>query len=489
MISPDPIHGRLVFRNRPTAVPLGNLARIIARRSNPAILGANDSSRWGGHYSIFAFDPIETLEIPSSASDPWSLLGKTLDRYVLIPHNSTPPPPGIFCGGWVGFFSYDLCRHIERLVANPAIQDEYPSPLIRFGLYDRAIVFDHRDGTVWLVSVSFPCDPVSAEDKLDALDGLLDQAAALPELPSPQSESSRFDPSLIHSQMTRAYYEDSLGKIHRYIHDGEVYQINFARQFSCPFSADPLDLFGWHSQNNPSPYAAFLAYGKDSIVSSSPEMFLTIRGDRILTQPIKGTRPRAVGSTNAERFNRSQFLDLVGNEKEQAELNMIIDLERNDLHRICRPGTVEVVQPRTIESFPTLFHAVATVGGALRRPLSAHGLTSFCDILRAVFPGGSITGAPKIRAMQIIEQLELVRRGLYTGSIGFLGLDGSACLNIAIRTCMITGGRARFSTGGGIVADSDPGAEWDETEVKARAMLAGLTAVGDLRPAIQTIPN
>lgn len=486
MISPSPIHGCLVFRNRQTAVPLGNLARIIARQSNPAILGANDSSRWGGHFSIFAFDPIDTLEVPSSAPDPLSLYHEAMDRYRLVDPPGSPLPEGIFCGGWIGYFSYDLCRHIESLQVNPVIPDD-PTPLIRLSLYDRAIVFDHLDGTVWLVSVSFPGDPVSAEDKLDALDGLLDQAAR-PELPSPQSESSRFDPSLIHSRMTRAYYEDSLGEIRRYILDGEVYQINFARQFSCPFSADPLDLFDWHSQCNPCPYAAFLAYGKDSIVSSSPEMFLSIRGDRILTQPIKGTRPRAVGGADAEGFNRVQFRDLVSSGKEQAELNMIIDLERNDLHRICRPGTVEVVQSRTIESFPTLFHAVATVEGVLRRPLSAHGLSCFCDILRAVFPGGSITGAPKIRAMQIIEELEPVRRGIYTGSIGFLGLDGSACLNIAIRTCIITGGTARFSTGGGIVVDSDPQAEWNETLVKARAMLAGLSAVGNRRPTPQTIP-
>jgi anthranilate/para-aminobenzoate synthase component I len=176
----------------------------------------------------------------------------------------------------------------------------------------------------------------------------------------------------------------------------------------------------------------------------------------------------------AEQINIANFAELIRSEKEQAELNMIIDLERNDIARICQPGTRKVIQPRTIETYPTVFHAAATVRGELRQ-----GIT-FCDILKAVFPGGSITGAPKIRAMEIIDELEPTQRNVYTGSIGFIGIDGSVCLNIAIRTIIISSGRAFTQTGGAIVADSQPEAEWDETITKARALLAGITAVSEL---------
>jgi len=173
----------------------------------------------------------------------------------------------------------------------------------------------------------------------------------------------------------------------------------------------------------------------------------------------------------ARQINARNFNELLNSEKEQAELNMIIDLERNDIARICRPGTRSVVQPRTIETYPTVFHAVATVAGRLREEIN------FCDVLKALFPGGSITGAPKIRSMEIIDETEPTARGVYTGSIGFIGIDGSACLNIAIRTIIIKDWKAYAQAGGGIVADSEPEAEWAETIVKARALLAGINSV------------
>jgi para-aminobenzoate synthetase component 1 len=201
-------------------------------------------------------------------------------------------------------------------------------------------------------------------------------------------------------------------------------------------------------------------------------MFITICDRIIKTKPIKGTRPHfnETGHPQAKQTNAKNFNELLFSEKEQAELNMIIDLERNDVAKICDPGTRKVIQPRTIETYPTVFHAVATVSGQLRED------TTFCDILAAMFPGGSITGAPKIRAMEIINQTEPTDRGVYTGSIGFIGIDGSVCLNIAIRTVIIVGQKAFVQTGGGIVADSDPQAEWEETIIKARALLAGIKA-------------
>jgi para-aminobenzoate synthetase component 1 len=268
--------------------------------------------------------------------------------------------------------------------------------------------------------------------------------------------------------MSREYYLDEFEKIKRYIYDGDVYQINFSQRFECDYNADPIDLFHWQNHYNPSPYAAYIDAGSFQIVSASPEMFITIEDGIISTKPIKGTRPRVSEAEQGKQINAKNFDELVGSEKEQAELNMIVDLERNDVARICEPGTRKVVQPRTIESYPTVFHAVATVAGQLRNDIT------FCNILKAMFPGGSITGAPKIRSMEIIDETEPTARGVYTGSIGLLGLDGSVSLNIAIRTIIINNQKAFAQTGGGIVADSDPQAELNETITKARALLAGI---------------
>jgi para-aminobenzoate synthetase component 1 len=204
-------------------------------------------------------------------------------------------------------------------------------------------------------------------------------------------------------------------------------------------------------------------------------MFITMCDDVIRTKPIKGTRPRFSQkdrvASQVKQLNTGNYNELLHSEKEQAELNMIVDLERNDVAKICVPGTRKVVQPRTIETYPTVFHAVATIAGRLREEIS------FCDVLKAMFPGGSITGAPKIRAMEIIDETEPTARGVYTGSIGFIGVDGNACLNIAIRTIIIKNGRAFAQTGGGIVADSKPEAEWQETITKVKALLAGVKGV------------
>ncbi|MHC4354411.1 MAG: anthranilate synthase component I family protein, partial [Planctomycetota bacterium] len=251
--------------------------------------------------------------------------------------------------------------------------------------------------------------------------------------------------------------------------------INFSQRFECDYSAPPIRLFHWQNHHNPSGYAAYIDGGDFHIVSASPEMFITIADDAIRTKPIKGTRPRlgeAGGAGDpARQINAENFEELLRSEKERAELNMIVDLERNDVAKICKPGTRTVIRPRTIETYPTVFHAVATVGGRLREDVT------FCDVLRAMFPGGSITGAPKIRSMEIIDETEPTARGPYTGSIGYIGIDGNVCLNIAIRTIIIAGRKAFAQAGGGIVADSEPEAEWAETITKARALLAGINSV------------
>jgi para-aminobenzoate synthetase component 1 len=319
-----------------------------------------------------------------------------------------------------------------------------------------------------MIAIELPDDTECPRAKLIWLEGLLRKAERT-QIAVPSTNPQDIGFSSVRCNITRDYYNSAFAKIKRHIFDGDVYQINFSQRFECAFDSPPIDLFLWQNHFNASPYAAYIDAGSFQIVSASPEMFITIDDGVISTRPIKGTRPRNAGAP--DEINAGNFTELLNSPKEQAELNMIIDLERNDLARICIPGTRRVVQPRTIETYPTVFHAEATIAGRLREDVA------FCDVLRAMFPGGSITGAPKIRAMQIINETEPNARGVYTGGIGYIGLDGRTCLNIAIRTIIISNNAAFVQTGGGIVADSDPDAEYEETITKARALLAGVKAV------------
>jgi anthranilate/para-aminobenzoate synthase component I len=379
-------------------------------------------------------------------------------------------PSGLFAGGWIGYFAYELGRHIERLPER--VVDDLHLPLIHLCFYDRFLAYDHRAGIFWAVALEMPDDAETPADKLASLERHLHQAQQVRLQEPPPARLDDTDLSNVRRNMSRRGYLEAVQRIKGHIRDGDVYQVNFSHRFELPFRGSPAELFHWQNRFNPSGYAAYLDAGGFQIVSASPEMFVTVRDGFIQTKPIKGTRPRLDGSDpRAAALNAERVNDLEISEKEQAELNMIIDLERNDVARICKPGTRRVIQPRTIEAYPTVYHGVATIGGKLRDDIA------LIDVLKAMFPGGSITGAPKIRAMEIIDDLEPTARGVYTGAIGFVGLDGAVCLNIAIRTIIIAGGRAFVQSGGGIVADSDPQAEWEETRVKARALLAGIKAV------------
>jgi para-aminobenzoate synthetase component 1 len=244
-----------------------------------------------------------------------------------------------------------------------------------------------------------------------------------------------------------------------YIRGGDVFQVNLSQRLAISGAESPSSIFQRVLSNGGARHGALLDFGDVALVSESPELFFRVTPDRrIITRPIKGTRPLAPGMD----------IELRNSTKDQAELAMIVDLERNDLGRICQVGSVKVVKPREIEEHPTVYHGVATIEGLLRPEIT------FVDILAATFPSGSVTGAPKIRAMQIIDELEPVRRGPYCGAIGYIAADGSMEFSVAIRTMVIKDGRAYVPVGGGIVADSDPGAEYEETLVKAKAMLAAL---------------
>ena len=489
---------KLHYKKIHAAVDLSSISQVFAGRRSASILGGNVSIKDSGGFSYWAAEPKELFEFRSGQKDPFEKLHKALTKYNLEPdavrntqYAGTRLPRGIFCGGWVGYFSYELGRYIEKLpesVARPswpwyhgleARDTDLQMPLIRLCFYDRLIAYDHKQNKFWLFAVEFPDDDEEPQDKFAGLEEILAQARGICISHPKTADFENIDFSQtclptgkIRCNMDKEYYLRMVERIKRYIYDGDVYQINFSQRFECDYNAKAIDLFNWQNHYNPSPYAAYIDGGDFYIVSASPEMFITIIDGIIETRPIKGTRPHI---ENDARANEENFNELLTSEKEKAELNMIIDLERNDVARICIPGTRRVIQPRTIETYPTVFHAVATVAGRLRSEIT------FCDILKAMFPGGSITGAPKIRSMEIIDETEPTARGVYTGSIGYIGLDGSVCLNIAIRTIIIKNQKAFAQTGGGIVADSDPQAEWDETITKARALLAGINATNSVK--------
>jgi para-aminobenzoate synthetase component 1 len=463
----------LHYKKIHASVNLPAVSEMFARLKSPSILGGNPAKKDADRFSYWAAEPKEVFEFRAGQKNPFEKLQYALDKYKLEKNCLNGLPKKIFCGGWIGYFSYELGRYIERLPETTT--DDLKMPLIRLCFYDHLIAYDHIEANFWLIALQLPDDIETPNEKLSALERLLNESQNIVVKSPKPADLETIDFSQIRCNMDRDHYFKAIEKIKRYIYDGDVYQINFSQRFECDYDAPPIELFHWQNHFNPSPYATYIDAGGFHIVSASPEMFITITDGAISTKPIKGTRPR-INETNSEtdhakQINAKNFDELVNSEKEQAELNMIIDLERNDVARICKHGTRKVIQPRTIESYPTVFHAVATVAGQLRKEIT------FCDILKAMFPGGSITGAPKIRSMEIIDETEPTARGVYTGSIGLLGIDGSTCLNIAIRTIIIIGEKAFAQTGGGIVADSDPQAEWAETITKARALLAGINCV------------
>jgi len=457
-------------------VKLSALSELFAGLKEPSFLGGNIGVTEAERFSYWAAEAKEVFEFRAGEKDPFGKLKERLDKYRLEKGCEKALPRGLFCGGWVGYFSYELGRYIENLPATTT--NDIKMPLIRLCFYDKVICYDHVEKSFWLIALELPDDIDRPQEKLASLEGLLAKCQTVSVRQLCPANLDNIDFSQIHCNMNRDYYLRSVEKIKRHIYDGDVYQVNFSQRFECDYKGRPIELFHWENHHNPSPYAAYIDGGGFQIVSASPEMFITITDGAINTKPIKGTRPRR---NETEQENTRNFNELVRSEKEQAELNMIIDLERNDLVRICKYGTRKVVQRRTIESYPTVFHAVATVAGELREEVG------FCDVLRAMFPGGSITGAPKISSMKIIDETEPTERGVYTGSIGFIGIDSNVCLNIAIRTIIITGGKAFAQVGGGIVADSQPQAEWDETITKARALLAGINSVQPIAYNIKEI--
>ena len=379
-----------------------------------------------------------------SREDPFALVGRAL---AIDPACGGGLP---FCGGAIGYFGYDLARRLERLPA--AAGDVERIPEMAVGIYDWAVVVDHLERKTWLVGQGR--DP-ETDIKWDSL---IERFS----LPSPEKPRAPFRiNSPVASNMTHESYARAFRRIRGYIHDGDCYQVNLAQRFSAVGSGDPWLAYQRLGVINPAPFSAYLNTPHAQILCASPERFLRVEGSRVETRPIKGTRPRA----GHPRIDAGLVEELRLSEKDRAENVMIVDLLRNDLSKNCALGSVKVPKLFDVESFATVHHLVSTVTGELKAGRDA------LDLLRGCFPGGSITGAPKLRAMQIIEELEPHRRGVYCGAIGYLGFDGNMDLNIAIRTLVCSHGVIRCWAGGGIVADSKLEDEYQETFDKAAAML------------------
>jgi para-aminobenzoate synthetase component 1 len=439
-----------------------------------------------GRWSFVTADPFEWLSAKGRRvtvsgrrepldADPFAVLADRLARYRAEPLPGLPP----FQGGAAGLFGYDLCHHLERLPRPPI--DDFAVPDLVLGLYDWVVAFDHGAGRAWLISTGFPeTDPrrrrERAARRLKQVQRRLHAAAALPvwgPAPPPGKLAAHYPiPGFrdLTSNFDRGSYLDTVRRAIEYIHAGDCFQVNVAQRLLVPEIMPPWELYGRLRERNAAPFAGYLDLGEFVVASASPERFLLVeRGesgaaDEVETRPIKGTRPR--GATPAE--DAARRAELLASAKDRAENVMIVDLLRNDLGRVCRYGSVRVEAVCRAETYRYVHHLVSVVRGRLREGLGP------VDLLRAAFPGGSVTGAPKVRAMEIIAELEPTARGPYCGSLGYVGFDGRMDTSILIRTFTIGRGWVHFPVGGGIVADSTPRREYDETWHKAEGLLRAL---------------
>jgi para-aminobenzoate synthetase component 1 len=445
--------------------------------------GLFDSTQ--ARYSFMAAKPFLTLRSQGSRCEfrsvdgtheqfgnPWHVLDALMSRYELLEEIDLPFP----LGGCFGYWGYDLKNFVEPRLPRKAVND-LELPDCHVGFYDSLVVFDHRLDKVWVVSTG------------SQLDGSRNEKAALQKrdwwttlLAAPaKSDEERGQPyppgiapgSKLMGKAARAPLTSTLDRerflslvkhAQQYIRSGDIYQVNLAHRLETDSTFPGWETFRALNGVSPAPFSAYLDCGDFQIASTSPEMFLRLSGRHAQTRPIKGTRPRSNDPTRDAQLS----YELQTSAKEMSELVMITDLLRNDLGRVCEFGSVQVPELVRLERFPHVQHLVSTVEGTLRP-----GVTHF-DAFSKCFPGGSITGAPKIRAMEIIDELEPVTRGPYTGCMGYLGFNRESQLNILIRSAVCKAGRTYFHAGAGIVADSNPEAEYDETMAKAAGFLRAL---------------
>jgi len=372
-----------------------------------------------------------------------------------------------FTGGLVGYFGYDTIRYIEPRLAECPNPDELGTPDILLMVSDEVVVFDNLGGKLYIIVHADPSQAnalAQAEQRLDELQGQL--AREIPRKNIYSGEPSMSESDFV-SGFTQDGFEAAVDRAKEYIVEGDVMQVVLSQRLSVPYTAEPLDLYRVLRNLNPSPYMYFLNLGEFQIVGSSPEILTRLEDGVVEVRPIAGTRPR--GET--PEADRELEVELLADPKELAEHLMLIDLGRNDVGRVAETGSVKLTEKMLIERYSHVMHIVSNVKGKLKKEMSA------MDALRATFPAGTVSGAPKIRAMQIIDELEPTKRGIYSGAVGYLGWNGNMDTAIAIRTAVIKDNKLYIQAGAGIVADSVPRNEWDETMNKGRAMFRAVAMV------------
>lgn len=453
----------MLIKELTTDLDAGALFKKFKNDKYPIFLESQKDPEKLGRYSFIMSEPflvlkskgesIEVLEndIKTTVSgDPFDILQEYLDKYKTKTKSPIP-----FTGGAAGYLSYDLCHHVEDLPVN--VVDDVNIPDLFLGFYDGILAVDHLENKKYLIAHSFREDASHIIKKLELkIDKKIEETEDI------IIRELDID---FHSNMDEEYYHNSIGRVKDYISSGDIYQINFTQRFECLLNKSPYTLYERLRETNPAPFATYMNFGDGEIVCSSPERFIQVKDGFIETRPIKGTIARG-GTPEEDKRNRES---LENSEKDRSELLMIVDLERNDIGKISEAGSVEVTELFHIEEYSTVFQQVATVSGKIKQEITTK------DILKATFPGGSITGAPKIRAMEIIDELEQTSRNIYTGSIGYIGFDGNIDLNIVIRTVLCKEGRAYFQVGGGIVWDSHSESEYQESLLKGKALKEALS--------------
>jgi para-aminobenzoate synthetase component 1 len=460
----------LVERLDPVPEPV-HVFRSLARLPHVVFFDSAMRHPQLGRYSFVAADPVQWFESPADGSDALARLEARLQEFTMTAHDDLPP----FQGGIAGMFGYELARGLDA-VPQAAI-DEFELPAMAAGLYDVVVAFDHAEGAAWIISQGWPeTDPDARHDRAAARlaqfrHTLQADAPSLPLAPCPMLQASHLAPQFpvghseaLTSNFSADGYREAVWRAIEYIYAGDVFQVNLSQRLLHPARESSVDLYCRLRAVNPAPFAGYLDLGEWQLCSASPERFLSVRHRQVETRPIKGTRSRG----DSDDFDRLAAEELGRSEKDRAENVMIVDLLRNDLSRACRPESVRVSQLCGLESFASVHHLVSIVEGMLRDDCSP------VDLLRACFPGGSVTGAPKVRAMEIIAELEPTVRGAYCGSLAYIGPSGHMDASILIRTLTAGGGWWQLPVGGGIVAQSDPQDEYEETWHKAKGLLQAI---------------
>jgi para-aminobenzoate synthetase component 1 len=445
--------------------------RTVERDPHTVFFESGGPVENGAQWTILAFDPLWRLELRAGVlrriseceqlaipGEPMDALARAWPERVACEEGSVGSIP--FVSGLAGYLGYDLKDYLERYPSRARRESSLPD--ISLGFYDVVWVWDRVSGRGWAVSTGLP--ERELRPRRDRAEARLEEQWARIMAAARGPGAAAHAPTHVVSNFTREGYCRMVERALDHIAAGDIYQVNLAQRFRVEPAPDPSLLHRLLREESPAPYSAFVSTSTGAILSSSPERFFRIQGDRIETWPIKGTRPRG----DSIEADAALALALRASAKDRAENVMIVDLERNDLGRICEIGSVSVTALCEVATYANVHHLVSRIEGRLRENVGP------CDVIRALHPGGSITGAPKIRAVEIIDALEPTRRGVYTGGIGYWDVSGDCDFNIAIRTIVVESGSASFHVGGGIVADSTPEGEYEETLVKARGMMRAL---------------